>query len=344
MYALRVAMYYSNRDVRLEELPRPKVGPGELLMKVMACGICGSDLLEWYRLKTAPRVLGHEATGLVEEVGEGVTRYKVGDRIFVSHHVPCGECRYCLSGHHTACETLHTTNYYPGGFSEFVRVPRINVERGVYLLPPEISFEVGTFVEPLACALRGQRIADVREGDAILVLGSGVAGLLHVQLARLRRAGLIVATDLSEYRLRAARRFGADEAIHADEDVPSRIKELNDGRPADKVIVCAGARAAAEQALRSVDRGGTILFFAVPPPGQEVALPLVDFWRNEITIRTSYGAAPNDLEEALALLTRRELDVEGMITHRFGLSESQRAFELAASGENCLKVIIEPQR
>ncbi|MEM2908302.1 MAG: zinc-dependent dehydrogenase [Candidatus Hadarchaeales archaeon] len=341
---MRVAMYYSNRDVRLEELPRPKVGPGELLMKVMACGICGSDLLEWYRLKTAPRVLGHEATGLVEEVGKGVTRYKIGDRIFVSHHVPCGECRYCLSGHHTACETLHTTNYYPGGFSEFILVPKINVERGVYLLPSGMSFEVGTFVEPLACALRGQRIAGVREGDSVLVLGSGVAGLLHVQLARLRRAGLIVATDLSEYRLRAARRFGADEAIHANEDVPNRIKELNDGRPADKVIVCAGARAAAEQALRSVDRGGTILFFAVPPPGQEVALPLVDFWRNEITIRTSYGAAPNDLEEALALLTRRELDVESMITHRFGLSESQRAFELAVSGEECLKVIIEPQR
>lgn len=341
---MRVAMYYSNRDVRLEELPRPKVGPGELLMKVMACGICGSDLLEWYRLKTAPRVLGHEATGLVEEVGKGVTRYKIGDRIFVSHHVPCGECRYCLSGHHTACETLHTTNYYPGGFSEFILVPKINVERGVYLLPSGMSFEVGTFVEPLACALRGQRIAGVREGDSVLVLGSGVAGLLHVQLARLRRAGLIVATDLSEYRLRAARRFGADEAIHANEDVPNRIKELNDGRPADKVIVCAGARAAAEQALRSVDRGGTILFFAVPPPGQEVALPLVDFWRNEITIRTSYGAAPNDLEEALALLTRRELDVESMITHRFGLSESQRAFELAVGGEGCLKVIIEPQR
>ena len=341
---MRVAMYYSNRDVRLEELPRPRVGPGELLMRVMACGICGSDLLEWYRLRTAPRVLGHEATGLVEEVGEGVVRYRVGDRIFASHHVPCGECRYCLAGHHTACETLHTTNYYPGGFSEFVLLPRINVERGVYLLPPTISFEVGTFVEPLACALRGQRIAGIKEGDAVLILGSGVAGLLHVQLARLRRAALIIATDLSEYRLKAAKKFGADETIHAQEDVPERVRELNDGRPMDKVIVCAGAKAAAEQALRSVDKGGTILFFAVPPPWEKVVIPLAEFWRNEVEVKTSYAAAPNDLEEALDLLAKRGVEVEDMITHRFGLSEAQKAFELAASGEGCLKVIIEPHR
>ena len=128
---MRVAMYYNNNDVRLEEMPKPKIGPGELLIKAIACGICGSDVMEWYRVKKTPRVLGHEMTGEIVEVGEGVNQYKVGDRVFVSHHVPCNTCRYCLSGHHTACETLHTTNFDPGGFAEYIRVPRINVDRGV---------------------------------------------------------------------------------------------------------------------------------------------------------------------------------------------------------------------
>ena len=137
---MQVAMYYSNKDIRIEEMPRPKIGPEEILVKVMACGICGSDVMEWYRIRKAPRVLGHEMTGEIVEVGKNVKNFKVGDRVFVSHHVPCNTCRYCLSGNHTACETLHTTSFDPGGFSEYVRVPPINVDRGTFLLPEEISF------------------------------------------------------------------------------------------------------------------------------------------------------------------------------------------------------------
>lgn len=141
-------MYFNNQDVRLEEMPKPKIGPGEFLMKVVACGICGSDTLEWYCIKRAPLVLGHELTGEIVEVGKGVKHYKVGDRVFVSHHVPCGKCRYCLDGQHTVCETLRMTNVDPGGFAEYVRVPKINVQNGTYLLPEEISFEEGAFIEP----------------------------------------------------------------------------------------------------------------------------------------------------------------------------------------------------
>ncbi len=341
---MRVAMYYNNRDVRLEEMPKPEIESGELLLKVMACGICGSDVLEWYRVPKAPRVLGHEATGEIVEIGEGVERYKVGDRVFVSHHVPCGKCRYCLSGHHTACETLHRTNYDPGGFAEYIRVPRINVERGVYLLPDGLSFEDGTFIEPLGCVVRGQRLADVRVDDTVLVLGSGVSGLLHIQLARVRGAERVIATDINEYRLKAAEKFGADAVIHAEEDVPKKLRQLNEGRLADRVIVCTGATSASEQALRCVDRGGTVLFFAVPGPGVNIPVPIASFWRDEVTLMTSYGAGPDDLEEALQLIEGDRVNVHDMITHRLGLGEAGLGFKLVAEARESLKVIIEPQR
>jgi L-iditol 2-dehydrogenase len=337
-------MYYSNRDVRLERMPVPRINSGELLIKVIACGICGSDTLEWYRLKTAPRVLGHEATGEIVEVGEGVERYEVGERVFVSHHVPCNECWYCRSGHHTACETLHKTNYDPGGFAEYIRVPRMNVDRGVYPLPEALSFEDGTFIEPLGCAVRGQRLARVGRGDSVLILGSGVSGLLHAQLARMRGAGRVIATDINEYRLNAAKKFGVDAVMRAEEDVPERLRQLNEGRLADRVIVCTGAMSASKQALQCVDRGGTILFFAVPELGVNLPVPITDFWRNEVTIMTSYGAAPRDLEEALELIKERKVNVHDMITHRLSLAETGLGFRLVAEAKESLKVIIEPQR
>jgi len=341
---MRVAMYYNNRDVRSEEVPKPKIGPGEFLMKVMASGICGSDVLEWYRVKTAPRVLGHEATGEIVEVGKGVKRYKVGDKVFVSHHVPCGTCRYCERGHETACETLHTTNYDPGGFAEYIRVPKINAERGVYSLPKNVSFEEGTFIEPLGCVVRGQRLARVGAGDTVLVLGSGISGLLHVQLARLKGAERVIATDISEYRLKAAKKFGADAVINAREEIPKKLREINDGRLADRVMVCTGAPSASEQALQCVDRGGAILFFTVPGLGADVQIPFTELWRNEISMMTSYGAAPNDLKEALKLLSERRINIRDMITHRLGLTEVGLGFKLVAEAKDSLKVIIEPQR
>ena len=176
-----VAMYYKNDDVRLEEIPVPKIGQRELLVKVIASGICGSDVLEWYRVKTSPRVLGHEIAGDIVKAGEGVKNYKIGDRVFVSHHVPCNTCKYCLKGQHTACHTLHTTNFDPGGFSEFLRVPEINVDRGVFVLPDNVSYEEGSFIEPLACVVRGQRLIGIKQSQSVLVIGSGISGCHSIQ-------------------------------------------------------------------------------------------------------------------------------------------------------------------
>jgi L-iditol 2-dehydrogenase len=338
------AVYYNNRDVRIEEMPKPEIGDGEVLLKVMASGICGSDVIEWYRVPKAPRVLGHEAAGVVEEVGVDVTRCKVGDRVFVSHHVPCGKCRYCLRGHDTACETLHTTNYFPGGFAQFVRVPKINVECGVYTLPDDVSFEEGTFVEPLACVVRGQRLAAFQREDTLLVVGSGVAGILHVQLAKLKGLKRVVVADINPYRLELAAKFGADHVIDAKGNLPRRLREVNGGRLADEVVVCTGATQAALTALECVDKGGTILFFAVPEPSVKVPVPLNQFWRNEITLKTSYGAAPDDLTESLAVLAQKKLNVKDMITHRLSLRQAAEGFRLMATAGESLKVIIEPNR
>jgi L-iditol 2-dehydrogenase len=341
---MRVAMYYNNYDVRLEEKPRPKIGSKELLLRVIASGVCGSDVLEWYRVNRAPLVLGHEATGEIVEIGRDVKRYNIGDRAFISHHVPCGKCRYCLRGHHTACETLHKTSYYPGGFSEYILVPRINVEKGIYLLPEDLAFEDATFIEPLGCVVRGQRLARVSGDNTILVLGSGVSGLLHIQLARLSGVRRIISTDINDYRLKAAIKFGVDSVIHAEEDVPERFKELNEGRLADRVIVCTGAPEAGKQALKCVDRGGTILFFAVPGPNVGIPLYICDFWRDEMTMMTSYGAAPEDLKEALRLISEDQVNVHEMISHRLSLAEAALGFKLVAEAKESLKVIIEPQR
>lgn len=323
-------------------MPVPDIGPREMLVKVIASGICGSDVMEWYRIKKAPLVLGHEIAGEIVKTGDEVDRYRVGQRVFVSHHIPCNTCRYCLNGNHTACETLHTTNFFPGGFAEYLRVPELNVDRGVFPLPDDMSYDQATFIEPLACVVRGQRVAGLEPGQSVLVLGSGISGLLHITLAKALGAGRIIATDISGYRLEAAKRFGADAALFASEDVPARVVELNDGRPADLAIVCAGALSAFEQGLASLDRGGTLLCFAPTQPGVTLPVPINDFWRNGITILPSYGGSPRDIMIAMGLIRARRVPVEEMITHRLPLEQAGEGFRLVAEASESIKVLLLP--
>jgi len=338
-------MYYSNRDVRLEEMPTPQIGGGELLVRVEASGICGSDVMEWYRRHRVPLVLGHEIGGQIVAVGDGVEGYKVGDRVSAAHHVPCNTCYYCLSGHHTVCDTLRQTNFDPGGFAEYIRLPAINVERGVFLLPDEVSYEQATFIEPLACVLRGQRLAHMQPGHSVLIIGSGIAGLLHVHLAGTLGASCVVATDVVDCRLKAARQFGADAAFHAEDGLPARLRQVNQGRLADLVIICTSATSAITQGLQSVERGGTVLFFAPTNPGVTIPLSVNDlFWRNDITLTTSYAGSPADYAAALELIRARRIRVNEMITHRLSLEEASLGFQLVADARNSIKVIIEPQR
>ena len=287
---MRVATYYNNHDIRIQEMPKPQIEPGELLIRVQACGICGSDVMEWYRTNRTPLVLGHEVAGTIEEVGEGLN-YKKGTRISCSHHLPCGSCHYCLAGHETVCDTLRKTNFDPGGFCEFLRLPKINVDYGVFSLPDSVSFQEATFVEPVACVLRGQRLAGFsarrdsasrdKKGQSVLVLGCGIAGLLHIYLAKIMGAGQILATDIVDYRLKQAEKFGADKAILAKDYSPDLLRKANQNRLADLVIVSTGAIPAIQQAFTSVERGGVILFFAPTEKDAEVNMPFNTlFWRN----------------------------------------------------------------
>lgn len=323
----------------------PAIGPGELLVRIEASGICGSDVMEWYRAHKVPLVLGHEIAGEVVETGEGVERFRAGDRVAVTHHVPCMTCHFCRSGHQTVCDTLRTTSFDPGGFAEFVRVPAINVERGTFLLPDSVSYEAGSFIEPVACVIRGQQQARFFPGCSVLVIGSGISGLLHIMVASALGAGRIVATDVIEDRLALARRLGAEETIGADEDVTARFREMNSGRGADLVILCAGATSAVDQALKTVSRMGTVLFFATTRPEVEIPLAVNEFfWRNEVTLTSSYAGSPADCETALELIRAGRLPVTETVTHRLPLDEITQGFDLVANPRDSIKVVIEPQR
>jgi L-iditol 2-dehydrogenase len=324
---MKVAVYHNNNDIRIKEMEIPKISEGEILVKVKASGICGTDVMEWYRIKKGPRVLGHEiGAEVVESKSE---RFMAGDRVFICHHVPCDDCKHCREGNHTACETLHTGNYEPGGFSEYVRIPKINVEKGTFLLG-NLSYEEATLIEPLACGVRALRIIGVKSQHTVLILGSGVSGLLNIQLAKLLGAK-VIATDIKDYRLNKAKEYGADQVIDARE---------NFSVVADRIILCTGAEAAVKKAFHCLDRKGIILLFAIPP--EDVCIPISDFWRNELTVTSSYGAAPGDLEEAIDLMQSGRIKVADMITHTFPLDDIQEAFKVAADANESLKVVVLP--
>lgn len=340
---MKVGVYYRNSDVRVEERPQPEVGDDDILMKVMACGLCGTDLLEWYRIKRAPLVLGHEPAGVVVKIGAKVQRFKPGDRIFATHHVPCDECRYCLTGHETACSTFQSVNNFtPGGFAQYLRVGGRSLKTGTFVLPENVSYEQGSFIEPLGTAVRALRSIDLKPAQSLVVVGAGIAGMLIVKLARALGAGIVIATDISPYRLEQVRSFGAHHSFNATEDLPAMIRKVNSGRLADKVILCAGSIDAAQTALASVDRGGSVLFFAVPQPGETVAIDVNSLWRDDITLKTCYGAAPIDNMQAIELISRGVVTVTDMITHRFGIDQIGEAFAIGSQPDQCLKVIVTP--
>jgi len=332
---VKVVLYHSNNDLRLEEAPRPIAGRGELLMRIEASGICGSDVMEWYRIKKAPLVLGHEVAGIVEQVGDGVEGFNLGDRIVATHHVPCNTCRHCRTDRHSVCETLRTTTFDPGGFAQYVRLPPINVDRGVVRIPDHVGFAEASFVEPLACVIRALRVSGLKPGMTVAVLGSGISGILMIQAAKSLGAGGILATDLSDYRLQQAERFGATRVERAD-----RLDAAN--FRADQVLVCAAAPAVIPQALELVEPGGTILFFAPFEPGSTYPMPMFDIWKNNVSIVHSYAGPPADMTVAMEMIAAGRVDVAGMITHRLPLSETARGFELMLEAGESLKIVIEP--
>lgn len=337
---MKRCMWYNNSDIRIEEAPLPRPGAGEILVKVMSCGICGSDVVEWYRLPKAPLVPGHEMGGEVMACGEGVDAFATGDRVFVAPKVPCMKCYYCKKGYHPVCSNV--ADRLSGGFAEYVLVPASIVTYGTYILPDTISYDQSTFIEPLACVVRAQNLAAIQEEQTVLVIGCGMSGLLHVKLGKAKNCK-IIATDINAQKLVYAERAGADVTIDAGENVPEILLARN-GRKADVVILCAAALSAVEQAWNSVDKGGTIVLFTVPAPDKKVEIPLNYFWTREVKILTSYYCGPPDILEAIQLLQKGTIIVDDLITHKLPLDDIDKGYQLVIEGKESIKVIITPAK
>jgi L-iditol 2-dehydrogenase len=337
---MKVAKWYNNRDIRIEEVPVPVPGNDELVVKVVSCGICGSDIVEWYRLPRAPLVPGHEIGAEVVAVGKSVKKFKPGDRVFVAPKVSCMECRYCKKGHYPVCSNIR--DRLPGGFAEYVLIPAALVKTGTYLLPDRMTYDQSTFIEPLACVVRAQRLADLQMDQTMLVMGCGMSGLLHIKLAKRFNCN-IVATDINKERLKSARRFGAELTIEASENVPERLAATQNRR-VDVVMLCTSSLAAVEQAWKCVDKGGAIVFFAVPGPDKKVNVPINEFWMKEIRILTSYYCGPPDITAAIDLISKGNIVVDDMITHTLPLTDIARGYQLVTEGNASIKVIIKPNQ
>jgi L-iditol 2-dehydrogenase len=309
-----------------------------MLIKVISCGICGSDIVEWYRLPRAPLVQGHEIGADIMAVGGLVKRYKPGDRVFIAPKIPCGTCFYCLNGHYPQCTEIKER--LPGGFAEYILVPEIFIENGTYLLPERITYDQSTFIEPLACVVRAQRLAGIQRGDSVLVIGCGMSGLLHVKLAKAKGCK-VIAVDINIKKLEIAASIGADVVIDSGDDVVAQVIAEN-GKKTDVVLLCAAADKALEQAWKCADKGGRIVLFAVPGPDKNIVVPVNDFWMKEITILTSYYCGPPDIVEAMKLIESGNITVDDLITHRLPLADIAFGFQLVSDGRESIKVIIKP--
>lgn len=336
---MKVAVWYNNEDIRIEEVPRPKPGDKEMLVKVISCGICGSDIVEWYRLPRAPLVQGHEIGAEVVEVGKSVLAYKAGDRVFIAPKVPCMKCYYCKSGHYPVCSNVRER--LPGGFAEYVLVPEALVENGTYRLPDNMTYDQSTFIEPLACVVRAQRLAGVRRNQTIMVMGSGMSGLLHVKLAKTKYCR-VIATDINRKKLEIAGKMGADTTLDAAENIPEQLA-AESTRMADVVFLCTSAMTAVDQAWKCVDKGGVIVFFAVPHPDKKVTIPINNFWTRETRIVTSYYCGPPDIDAAINLIETQTIEVDDLITGRLPLQNIAEGFRMVTEGHESLKIIIKPQ-
>lgn len=338
---MRAVEYHSNDDVRIVDLPVPEIGPGELLVQLRACGLCASDVMEWYMRPRAPLYPGHEPVGIVAAVGEGVSQFRPGQRVFVHHHVPCMVCHFCQRGSFSQCATFRATRLDPGGLAEYIRVPALNVQLDVLPLPDDLAFEDAILIEPLACCVRGIERAGLRAGESVLVLGAGSNGLMLAQLAQQRGALRVMIVDPIAYRRQRALDAGVDVALDPqDGPLLEQIQAANDGRRPDLVIVTPSKIEAMKEGIELVGPGGTVLLFAPPPPAVPLSVAPNHLFFQEISLRTSYSAGPYETRQALAFLRSGRIRPATVITHRFVLQNAAQAFRLVARPGDALKAVI----
>ncbi len=338
---MKVARLYDFLDVRIEEQPVPAIGPGEALVRARACGICSGDVVPWYIRKKAPLVFGHEPVGEIAAVGEGVSAFRPGDRVFVHHHAPCFRCRACARGEFVQCPTWKQSQIDPGGMAEFFRVPAGNLSGDTLHLPDHVSDADGALVEPLACVVKSLARAGDVNGATVLVIGLGVMGQLHVLLARHLGAARVLAADLVAERCAVAARLGADVAIDAAAaPLADQVRDLTGGEGAEVVIVGPATVAALETGLACAARGGTVVQFMGTEPGETLALPTFDFYFRELRLVPSYSCGPVETRRALDLIAQGVVGARHVVTHRFTLDAAGEAYRVAALDKSAIKALV----
>ncbi|MEO6327026.1 MAG: alcohol dehydrogenase catalytic domain-containing protein [Thermoanaerobaculia bacterium] len=329
-------------DIALIELPVPEPGEGEILVRMKAVGLCGSDVSPWYVATKAPAVLGHETAGIVERVGTGDCAFAPGDRVFVHHHAPCGTCRFCLRGDSVMCADWKPTRLHPGGLAEFVRVEKASVLRDTLKLPPEVGFDDAVLIEPVACGIKAVDRGEVAKGDTAAVLGLGSNGILLGELCRHAGAAFLVGSDPDPSRRKLAEGFGFDLVLDpAACDVGAAIREATGSAGADAVFVIPTLPAAATSAIAAAGPAGRVVFYSPIAPQMRWEIAPHDAYFRDLTIRFSYSCGPAETRRALALIARGVIRAERLITHRLPLAQAAEGFRLAAAGGSVLKVLIE---
>ncbi len=342
---MKAAVYYSLDNILVEDVPMPKVDAHEILVQMKACGVCGSDLMEWYLKTRTPLVLGHEPAGMVARVGGKVEGFEVGDRVFAHHHVACLTCHYCRHGAFTLCEQFTKTHLEPGGFAEYFKVPAPNLQRDTLKIPPELSFEEATLIEPVGCCIRSLNKCNVQAADSAVVLGAGPSGIVLTMLLRIFGAGQVIVTDFVDYRLKVAKGLGADLTVNPEkESLIDMVKKATDGRGADLVVVTAPNVNAYLAGLELCRRVAILCVFAPTHSGEFMRLSPSKLFFSEIKLMPSYSTSHIETRVALNLIKTRRIDAKKLITHRFPLSRTEEAFQTAARSKECVKVVVTNER
>jgi len=341
---MKAAVVKSNSNIEIKNIEKPSIGPGDMLVKMRACGICGSDVEKVFGKYGQPSMrLGHEPAGIITQVGSEISNFSVGDRVFTHHHVACysDDCHECSHGNETMCKKYYESNLEQCGLADEYVVPEWNVKHGGVLnIPDSMSFEEAAMIEPLACCIRAWNKFKHHKNDSVAILGVGPTGIMHVLLAKLYGFGKVFCLDLNDYRLNFAKKFDTITINSGNTNALEQIKSETANQGVDVVIVATSSLNALKDAVNFVRKGGTIVMFGVPSKGAIIDLDMSEIYSKGITIVNSYAASDFDTKEALEKISNKQINVSQLITHKYNLQECQEAFVHAKSGDNAMKIII----
>ena len=340
---MKAALVKNDSTITVDDVEKPSLGPGDILVKMESCGICGSDLEKVFGKYGKPsRKLGHEPAGMISEVGSKVKDFKKDDRVFTHHHVPCYSCHFCNHGNETMCPKYYETNLSPCGLAEEYLVPEWNVSHGgVLKISDSMSFDEAAMIEPLACCIRSWHKFPYKKGDSAAIFGVGPTGMMHVMLAKDKGFEKIFCLDVNDFRLEFAKKFQITQSINSnDSSRKEKILHETENRGVDVAIVATGNLKALDDAIELVRKGGAIMMFGVPSEGDTMNIDMSKVYSKEITLTTSYAASDYDTKEALELIKSSRADVKSLITHKYSILETQKAFDHAHDGSDAMKIII----